>query len=254
MLSKIGIETGDGVMTTHIARPSGHGSWPAIIFYVDALGVRRTKLLMAERLSRSGYLVAVPDPYYRHGDVAPFDPATVFAGGAERERLTRMYESVTAATIRKDTAALLEHLGRIAEVQGDAVGATGYCMGGRCSLTAAGQFPDRIAAAASFHGSRLATDSADSPHLLAPRMRAKVYVGVAGLDPGFTPAERAKLEAALTDAHVDYKVELYEGVKHGWAVPDVPVFDSDAAERHWKAMLDFFDDALRPGLMRLRPD
>lgn len=254
MLQKFGIETPAGVMTCHVARPQGHGSWPAVILYADALGVRRAKLLMAERLSRSGFYVALPDLYHRHGEWAAFDPATVFSGGPERQRLTSMYESVTPDTLQRDTAALLEHLGRIAEVQGDAVGVVGYCMGGRCALLAAGQFPDRVVAAASFHGGRLATDEPGSPHLLAPRMRAKLHVGVAGIDPGFTPEERQRLEAALTAAHVDHQIEVYEGVKHGWAVPDLPVFDSPAAERHWDRMRDLFDDTLRPGLLRLRPE
>ena len=254
MAKHIGVETPDGVMGCYVARPTGNLSWPAVIFYMDAGGVRRSMIAMAERISAAGYYVVLPDLYYRHGEVPPFDMATVFSPGPERDRLMKLAGSVTPANLVRDTAALLDFLSRQAEVLGDAVGCTGYCMGGRCALTAAGNFPDRIAAAASFHGGRLATDAPDSPHLLAPRMRARVYIGVAGIDPGFPPAELARLEAALQAAHIDYKAEVYDGVSHGWAVSDTPVFDPPAAERHWERLLGLFDTTLRPGLMRPRPE
>src|SRR5262249_5448747 len=116
--------------------------------------------------------------------------------------------------------------------------------GGHYALVAAGMFPDRIAAAASFHGGNLATDRPDSPHLLADRMRAALYVGVAGIDPHFLPEEKDRLESALSAAGVAHTIEVYPNVRHGFAVPDLPVYDRDAAERHRERLLGLLCQAL----------
>jgi carboxymethylenebutenolidase len=122
---------------------------------------------------------------------------------------------------------------------------TGYCMGGRLSLAAAGSFPDRIAAAASFHGAYLATDAPDSPHLLAPQMTAKIYVAGAVEDASFTDAMKQRLTEALAAARVDHTVETYAGLRHGWVPSDTPVHDREGAERHFRELLALFDSALR---------
>jgi carboxymethylenebutenolidase len=111
------------------------------------------------------------------------------------------------------------------------------------SITAAGTYPDRIVAAASYHGSRLATDAPDSPHLLAPKMRARVYVAGAIEDASFPDEMKARLEAALTEAGVEHTVETYPA-KHGWVLRDTPVHDAAASERHWQTLLALFDAKL----------
>jgi carboxymethylenebutenolidase len=116
-------------------------------------------------------------------------------------------------------------------------------MGGFMSLTAAGTYPDRIAAAASFHGARLASENPESPHLLAPKMKAKVYVAGAIEDPSFDDTQKARLEEALTKAGVDHTIETYPA-KHGWVFRDVPVYDAAASERHWKSLLAFYERTL----------
>jgi carboxymethylenebutenolidase len=117
-------------------------------------------------------------------------------------------------------------------------------MGGGYALRAAGTFPDRIAAAAIFHAGSLATDKPDSAHLLADQIRARVYVGVAGLDPSFDQAQRGLLETALTTTGVDYTLEVYEGAKHGFAVSGHLVYDERASERHWASLLRLYEDSL----------
>jgi len=112
-------------------------------------------------------------------------------------------------------------------------------------MRAAGTFPDRIAAAAGFHGGRLATDALDSPHLLAPKITAKVLVAGADEDAGFPPEQADKLRAALDAAGVKSEVTIYAGAKHGYTMPDLPVYDRDAAERHWTEMLALFDETLK---------
>jgi carboxymethylenebutenolidase len=116
-------------------------------------------------------------------------------------------------------------------------------MGGRMSLMAAGELGDRVAAAAAFHPGNVVTDAPDSPHLLAPKMRAKVYVAGAMEDQSFTDEQRHKLAAALAAANVDHVVEMYPA-RHGWVPSDTPVHDAACAERHWKATLDLFASAL----------
>ena len=118
-------------------------------------------------------------------------------------------------------------------------------MGGGYALRAAGVFPDRVAAAASFHGGSLATDRPDSPHQLAERMRARLYVGAAGIDPGFTDEQRQRLDEALRAAGVRYEIEVYEGAQHGFAVHNHRVYDRAASERHWERLLDLLDAELR---------
>jgi len=124
------------------------------------------------------------------------------------------------------------------------IATTGYCMGGLMSLTAAGTYPDRIAAAASYHGARLATAAAESPHLLAPKMKARIYVGGAIEDQGFPDDMKARLEEALSAAGVDHKIETYQA-KHGWVLRDTPVYDAAAAERHWETLVDLLDETLK---------
>jgi carboxymethylenebutenolidase len=119
-------------------------------------------------------------------------------------------------------------------------------MGGGWSVTAAGRYPDRVAAAASFHGTNLATDSPMSPHLLAPRMRGEVYVAGAVADPGYPPEMAERLDRALTAAAVTHRCEYYEGARHAWTMRDVPNYNEAAAERHWLELTTLTDRALRP--------
>jgi carboxymethylenebutenolidase len=234
------VTTEDGVCAATLHTPSGGGSWPAVILYPDAGGVRETFSAMADRLAGLGYAVLLPDVYYRSGGYAPFDLATVFSDPAERERLSALATSVTAAMIVRDAGAFLGFLEGRSEVSGAGVGTTGYCMGGRMSLIAAGHHPDRIAAAASFHGGRLAAeDDPDSPYLLADRIRAAVYVAVAENDSSFPPEQHERLEQALKSAGVRHTINTYPAA-HGFAVPDNPTYDSAADERHWAALTDLY--------------
>lgn len=126
------------------------------------------------------------------------------------------------------------------DVAGKKIGTTGYCMGGGISLTVAGTCHDRIAAAASFHGGNLASDAEDSPHLLAPKIEAKVYVAGADQDHSYPPEMAVKLEKALNDAKVDNRRKIYEGALHAWTMADFPIYNKPAAERHWTELLALF--------------
>jgi carboxymethylenebutenolidase len=122
--------------------------------------------------------------------------------------------------------------------------ALGYCMGGGYALSAAGTFPDRVVVAASFHGGSLATDKPDSPHRLAPQMRARVYIGAAEIDASFPPEQQTRLGQALTDAGVQHAIEIYPKAKHGFAMNGHIVYDRDSAELHWTRLVDLLNDTL----------
>jgi carboxymethylenebutenolidase len=233
------VTTADGTCTVRLFTPDGEGPWPGVVMYPDAGGVRGTFYEMAARLAGLGYAVLLPDVYYRHGDWAPIDMATAFDDPEERTRLMSMVASVTPDMMAGDAGAFFDYLGGRPEVSGERFGACGYCMGGRTSLVVAGRQPERVAAAASFHGGGLATDKPDSPHLLAEQIQAAVYVAGAKNDGSFTAQQAEQLDKALNAAGVEHAIETYPA-GHGFAVPDNPPYDADAAERHWTAMAEFF--------------
>ena len=237
---KTTIGTNDGTCPAYVYRPDGNGPWPAVLVFMDGLGIRPAMLEIGERLATHGYFVLLPDLYYRSGPYEPMDPHRVFADAEQRKTLmTRFMSLATPANVMADTKFFLDYLATQRDVKPGGIGTTGYCMGGLMSLTAAGTYPDRIVAAASYHGGRLATDAPDSPHRLAPNIKARVYVAGAIEDQTFPDDMKARLETALSDAGVDHKIETYPA-KHGWVLRDTPVYDATAAERHWKTLLALF--------------
>ena len=252
---RLDVRTPDGTMDCYtFAPPPGAGSnpagtmrgtaWPVVIVYMDAFGIRDQLGEMAQRLASHGYYVVLPNLYYRTTAFTPFDREAVLVEGPERTRFRGMIESINGPMVMRDTAAVLDAIeGRPGVLPGP-IGVVGYCMGGGYALTAAATFPDRVEAAASIHGGWLATDKPDSPHRLAGRMRAKVYVGAAAIDPTFSREQHDRLDAALRDAGLAYNIETYEGARHGFAVLGHLAYDHDAAERHWTRLLAFLGDAL----------
>ena len=241
---RVDIRTQDGTIDGYVFTPGGSGPWPPAVIYMDAFGVRPQLGEMAQRLASGGYLVVLPNLYYRTGPFAPFDREAALAEGPERDRFKRMIQSINADMVMRDTASIIEWLDAHPSARRGPLGVVGYCMGGGYALAAAGTFPDRVAAAASFHGGSLATDKPDSPHTFAGRMRAKVYVGAAEIDPSFPEEQHERLDRALADAGVDYTIETYAGAKHGFAVTGHLVYDRDASERHWTTLLELFRETL----------
>jgi len=242
--TRVDLRTEDGLLDLHLFHPDGTGTWPAVLFYMDAFGIRGELFAMAGRLASHGYVVALPNLYYRSGEYAPFDPQQVAAGGPERDRFKSMIASIGPAAVMRDTAAVMASLETNGAVRRGRLGAVGYCMGGGFALTAAGTFPDAFAVAASLHGGSLATEKPDSPHRLADRIRATVYVGVAELDPTFADDQRQRLEQALQASGVKYRLEVYPGARHGFAVTGHLVYDQAASERHWATLVQLFAETL----------
>lgn len=241
------IETADGECPCSVFTPStGTGPWPATLLCMDALGIRPALIEMGQRLADNGFVVVLPDLFYRAGPYEPLDPAAVFATDDVRATLAPLMGTTDNRRAAADAGALLAYIDDRDDVAGDRVGTTGYCMGGAMSLTIAATYPDRVAAAASFHGGSLATESELSPHRLVERIRAKVYIAAADHDSSYPPSMAARLVEALMAASVDHRHELYVGAAHGWTMTDFPVYDHDAAERHWHALITLFRSTLLP--------
>lgn len=239
------IETADGTCPVSIFKPEGTGPWPAVIFYMDGLAPRPALFDMAERMAAHGYYVLLPDLFYR---IAPYEaPQFSWFQDPEKRQLFfgKYLGGVTQANVMRDTRAFLDFLSAQPEVKQPKVGTTGYCMGGGLSLAAAAFYPDRVVASAAYHPARLVTDAPDSPHLLAPKIRAKLYIARAVEDAGFTDEHEQKLREALGGAGVDHTLVTYEGAKHGFVPADHPVHDPAAAERHWKSLFELWDSALK---------
>jgi carboxymethylenebutenolidase len=228
--------------TLHV--PDGDGPWPGVVVFPDAGGARETMREVGDRLAEMGYVALVPDIFYRAGEWAPFDMATAFSDESERTRMFGMIGELTNDRIIADSGAYADFLLARPEVSGSAIGSTGYCLGGRMSLLAAGGLGDKIGAAASFHGGRLAVaDDPNSPHLAADRITATVYVAGAVEDGSFTAEQAELLDRALSDAGVDHIVEFYPA-HHGFAMADNATYDVDATARHWEALGRLYGSSL----------
>jgi carboxymethylenebutenolidase len=237
------IITRDGECPTHVFTVGADRNRPAIIFYMDAGGIRPAALGMAKRLSEAGYVVLLPDLFYRYGPYGPLDPREVFKGDV-RAILGPLMATTSNAKAADDTRAFLMYLDARSDVQGDKVGAVGFCMGGGMAITAAGTLPERFAAVASFHGGNLATDAPDSPHTYASRLKAELYIAAAENDGSYPLAMSERFQHALDKAQIRYRAETYPA-EHGWMKPDFPVYNEATAERGWREMLVFFDRTLR---------
>ncbi len=238
------VPTPDGTSNGTLHVPDGDGPWPGVVIFPDAGGFRETFRQMGDQLASMGYVTLIPDIYYRAGEWAPFDMATAFTDEKERTRLFGIMSTLSNDRIITDADAYAEFVLARPEVTGSAIGTTGYCLGGRMSLVAAGGIGPKIAAAASFHGGRLAVaDDPASPHLAAGRITATVYVAGAIEDNSFTVEQADLLEGALSDAGVDHTVEFYPA-HHGFAVPDNGTYDEKASARHWEALRQLYQDHL----------
>ena len=245
----IDIATADGAMTTFITHPERGGPFPVILFYMDAPGIREELRDMARRLATSGYYVVLPNMYYRanvmelgpipQGDDNPARKAAV-------DRMFGLMDSIDIPMVMQDTRTLLDFIATQPAASKGPIGCVGYCMSGQYAINAAANFPDRVAAAASIYGTRLISDKPNSPHLAAAKAKAELYVACAEID-HWVPLEMIDpIRKALSADGIDAEVELYPGVEHGFAFPNRPAYNKDAAERHWERLLALYGRRLKP--------
>lgn len=239
----IEIETGEGTARASLFTPVGDAvSRAGVLLLMDIFGPRPALDQMAERLADQGYFVLVPDLFYRFGERGAVDAATAFKDPEVGPRLREMLGATTQAMTASDAGAFIAALEQAGAT--GPIGVVGYCMGGGRALTVAARYPEKVAAAASFHGGNLASEAPDSPHLGAASIRGRVYVGNAFEDGSFPTEQSARLVEAFHRAKVDFTFENYVGVAHGWCIPDHVVHDKAGAERHWRRLTAFFAETL----------
>jgi carboxymethylenebutenolidase len=215
-----------------------------VLFMMDAFGLRPRIEEMAARIAGRGYAVLAPNLFYRAGR-SPVPPAGDLRDERARSEFFKavrpLMNELSAERMAADGRAYLDRLGEVAD---EPVAITGYCMGVRMGLRVAAAHPDRVAALAGFHGGGLVTDDPHSPHRSAAALRAELYFGHADKDASNTPDQIAALDAALDQAGVTHRTEVYAGAAHGFTMADTPVYDEQACERHFAALFDLLDRTL----------
>ncbi|NUO43368.1 MAG: dienelactone hydrolase family protein [Streptomyces sp.] len=237
----VDIATADGVADAYLARPDDGLPHPGVLLYQDAFGLRPHLRSMADRLAGDGYTVLVPNVFYRHGRSPVFDLPEFIDTDARPDlwsAIGPVMQSLTPELAMRDAGAYLAFLAENPYVTEGPVALTGYCMGARLALLTAGTYPDRVAAAAGFHGGRLATDAPDSPHRVAEHITAELYFGHADEDPSMPPEQIRLLADTLTEAGVRHHGEVYPGAHHGYTQADTAAYHHEATERHWAALRD----------------
>lgn len=243
------VRTADGTCDAAFFHPAA-GTHPGVLIWTDIFGLRPAFRAMGRRLAAQGYAVLVPNPFYRTArapvvvDASTFD----FGNPADREKTRQWTAPIhVPGAIERDAEAHTAFLDAQPQVdRTHKLGTQGYCMGGPLVFRTAAQVPGRIGAAATFHGGGLVTDQPDSPHLLAPRIRARMYLAVAASDDAKQPDAKDKLRKAFAAAHVPAEVEVYPGTIHGWCVPDMPrhdgkpIYNKPDAERAWGKLLELY--------------
>jgi carboxymethylenebutenolidase len=241
---QIEIPTKDGHTTTFISHPERGGPFPVILFYMDAPAIREELRDMARRLATSGYYVMLPNLYYRAG-IMELGPLPADPEAPERKRMFDLMASINIPLVMDDTRALLAYAEKDKAANTKIVGAVGYCMSGRYAVNAATHFPDQVKAAASIYGTHLVTDQPDSPHIASRKTKAELYFGCAETDI-YAPMETIeKLRATMSADKAVAEVEIYPNTHHGFAFPKRPVYNRDAAERHWERLLALYKRTLK---------
>jgi len=251
--TNVEIKTPDGVCDAGFIHPNA-GSHPGVLIWPDAFGLRPAVREMGKRLAAEGYSVLVPNPFYRSGkapslglDTASFS----FQNTDDMATLRKLMGGVnTAGNPEKDAVAFIAFLDAQKQVNtSKKIGTQGYCMGGPLVMRTAAAVSNRVGAGASFHGGGLVTDNPNSPHLLAPKMKARMYIGVASNDDSREPNAKDKLREAFTAAKVPAEIEVYQSL-HGWCMPDMPaeagkpIYNKPDAEKAWSKLLALYKAAL----------
>lgn len=241
------IPTTDGSADAYFVSPSDGDRHPCVLLYTDAFGLRPQTAQMAERLASAGFAVLVPNVFYRWGR-APLVELPDHINGENRpalfEKLLPLMGELSAERVRRDADVFVSWLSDRPETSDGPIGVTGYCMGARLSLLTAAHLPQRVAAAAGFHGANLATDDPESPHRFAANIAAELYLGPADRDPSMPIEQIRRLDEALEAAGVRYTSEVMDGANHGYTMADTDRYSPEADERHWDALLGLLGRAL----------
>ncbi len=233
----VDVPMASGVSDSALFYPEGKGTWPAVLVWTDILGLRPVFREMGRRLAAQGYVVLVPNPFYRNAKAPVVDGSFDFSKPEDRAKVMPLAAALTADANISDAKSYATFLDAQPQTnKKKRMGVQGYCMGGPLTFRTASTRPDRIGAAATFHGGGLVTDKPDSPHLLIPQMKAEVLCCVADNDDKRDPAAKDTLKQAFAVAHLKATVEVFDGCNHGWTVRGSQVYDEEGAERAWSEL------------------
>ncbi|MEO5922751.1 MAG: dienelactone hydrolase family protein [Bryobacteraceae bacterium] len=237
------IKTPDGTCDAAFFHPAT-GAHAGVLVWADAFGLRPGLRELGKRLAAEGYSVLVPNPFYRMAKAPVVEMPPDFA--RDRAKITPLMASVTAAgAAERDAAAYIGWLDAQAQVdKSKKIGTQGYCMGGPLIMRTGASLPNRVGAAASFHGGGLTTAAADSPHTLIPKMKARLYVGIASNDDATQPESKTILRKSFDDAKVNAEIEVYNAAQHGWCMADTTAYHRESAEKAWTKLLALYKTAL----------
>ena len=231
----VDVKTPDGTADAALFYPKGKGKWPAVLIWTDILGLRPVFRDMGRRLAAQGYVVLVPNPFYRAGRAPAVTEGMDFSKAEDRPKFMKLAGGISGPdAVEKDAPAFLAFLD--AQPQTDKkkkAGTQGYCMGGPLVYRTAAAVPERIGGAVTCHGGGLVTQTAASPHLLIPKMKAEVYSAVAANDDARSPTDKDVLKKAFADAGKPARIEVYDGCNHGWCVKGSAVYNEAGAEKAW---------------------
>ena len=245
--TNVEIKTPDGMCDAAFIHPKS-GSHPAVLIWTDAFGLRPSMRELGKRVAAEGYSVLVPNPFYRVGK-DQFTDASNFNFATDRDKITPLMASINApGNAEKDAVAFVAFLDAQKQVdKKKKIGTQGYCMGGPLVVRTAAALPNRIGAGGSFHGGGLVTPNPDSPHLLAPKIKAHMYFGIASNDDMSQPDAKDKLKEAFAAAKVPAEIEVYAGAQHGWCVSDMPkqpsgapIYSKADADRAWGKLIALY--------------
>ncbi len=242
--SYVTIKTPDGDADAYFVHPSD-GKHPAVLIWPDILGLRPAFEMMGKRLAESGYAVLVVNPYYRTQKAPVVGVGASYDDPDTRTTVQALAKTLSPETNVIDAKAFVQFLDKQKSVDSSKkIGTTGYCMGGPIVMRTAAAIPERIGAAASFHGGGLATDADNSPHLLIPKMKARFLIAVADNDDQRDPKAKETLASSFASAGLTAEIEVYKGALHGWCPPDSRVYNEAQAERAWSRLLVLLEEAL----------
>ncbi len=252
--SDVAVKTPDGICDAAFIHPKA-GAHAGVLIWPDAFGLRPAMRNFGKRLAAEGYSVLVPNPYYREGKASTIDLDTKrfsFQNADDMARLRKLMSGLNApGSAERDAAAFIAFLDAQRQVNKKRkIGTQGYCMGGPLVMKTCAAVPNRVGAGASFHGGGLVSDQPNSPHLLAPKIKARLYIGIASNDDMRQPDAKDKLREAFAAARVPAEIEVYSGL-HGWCVPDMPeqngkpIYNREDAERAWAKLTALYKVALR---------
>jgi len=240
----VSIPTTDGEMESYLFRPDDTTTYPAVILYMDAPGIREELFDFCRRIADQGYCVLLPDMYYRLGKLRFDYKELSVESSPTRKQMFEAMGSLNNKLVMDDTRAMLDFLTADSLVKDGPKGCIGYCMSGQYIISAVGTYPKHFGAGASLYGVGIVTEQDDSPHLLAGTIAAELYLGFAETDPYVPDKVITDLKAALDRHGVSYRLDIWPGTEHGFCFPARPLYKEDAAGQVWELVFSMFERRL----------